>query len=159
VAEAHQDAKAALAELREIVHGIHPQLLTDRGLPPALAELARRSPVPSRVDVRLPGRLPATVESTAYFVVSEALANVAKHARASRVQIRGRLDEDALTIEVEDDGIGGADPRTGGGLQGLLDRAAAVDGALTVTSPVGGPTVVRLAVPRGVEPGQDVPRK
>jgi signal transduction histidine kinase len=147
VAEAHQDAREALAELREVVHGIHPQLLTDRGLPPALAELARRSPIPASVDVQLPDRLPATVESTAYFVVSEALTNVVKHAKACRVRIRCRLDGETLTIEVEDDGIGGADPRTSSGLQGLLDRAAVVDGALTVISPAGGPTVLRLTVP------------
>ncbi|MDN3357876.1 sensor histidine kinase [Actinomadura sp. DC4] len=146
--EAYEDARQALAELREIVHGIHPPLLTDRGLPPALAELARRSAAPARVDVELPGRLPPTVESTAYFVVSEALTNVVRHARAGSVAIRGRLADGVLTIEVTDNGVGGASVRTGGGLQGLIDRAAVVDGVLAVTSPLGGPTVLRLSVPQ-----------
>jgi signal transduction histidine kinase len=159
VAQAHRDARDALADLREIVQGIHPKLLTDRGLQPALAELTRRLAIPASVDVHLPGRLPAAVESTAYFVVSEALTNVAKHARANRIAIRGHLAGQTLTVEVEDDGIGGADPRMGSGLQGLLDRAAAADGTLTIISPAGGPTVLRLTVPCGGEPTQGVPRK
>jgi signal transduction histidine kinase len=149
VAAAHEDARQALAELREIVQGVHPQLLTDRGLPPALTELARRSAAPAHVDVRLPGRLPPAVEATAYFVVSEALTNVVKHAHADRVTIRGRLTADMLTVEIEDDGVGGASVRTGGGLEGLDDRAAVVDGTLTLVSPRGGPTVLRLTVPCG----------
>jgi len=149
VADAHEDARQALAELREIVHGVHPQLLTDRGLPPALAELARRSAAPAHVDVRLPGRLPPEVEATAYFVVSEALTNVVEHAHASRVTIHGRLEADVLTVRIEDDGVGGASVRTGGGLEGLEDRAAVVDGTLTLLSPRGGPTVLRLTVPCG----------
>jgi signal transduction histidine kinase len=149
VAAAHEDARQALAELREIVQGVHPQLLTDRGLPPALTELARRSAAPAHVDVRLPGRLPPAVEATAYFVVSEALTNVVKHAYADRVTIRGRLTADMLTVEIEDDGVGGASVRTGGGLEGLDDRAAVVDGTLTLVSPRGGPTALRLTVPCG----------
>jgi signal transduction histidine kinase len=147
VAEAHEDARQALAELRDIVHGIHPQLLTDRGLPPAITELARRSAVPAQVDVVLSERLPPAVESTAYFVVSEALTNVARHAHARSVTIRGRLGEGVLTIEITDDGVGGASVRSGGGLQGLADRAAVIDGALSLTSPRDGPTVLRLSVP------------
>jgi len=149
VADAHEDARQALAELREIVHGVHPQLLTDRGLPPALTELARRSAAPAHVDVRLPGRLPPAVEATAYFVVSEALTNVVEHAHASRVSIHGRLEADVLTVRIEDDGVGGASVRTGGGLEGLEDRAAVVDGTLTLVSPRGGPTVLRLTIPCG----------
>src|SRR3569833_1168278 len=119
VADAHEDARQALAEQREIGHGVHPQLLTDRGLPPALAELARRSAAPAHVDVRLPGRLPPEVAATAYCVVSEALTNVVEHAHASRVTIHGRLAADVLTVRIEDDGVGGASVRTGGGLEGL----------------------------------------
>ncbi|GAA2097946.1 sensor domain-containing protein [Actinomadura alba] len=156
LAGAHEDAKRALVELREIVNGVHPQLLTDRGLPPALTELARRSAVPAEVEVRLPGRLPDDVEHAAYFAVSEALTNVVKHSHAAHVRISGRLSDDVvLTLEVEDDGVGGAAVRAGGGLEGLADRLAVVNGTLTVSSPRGGPTVVGLAIP--CAPGADGP--
>ncbi|MGW4651988.1 sensor histidine kinase [Kitasatospora sp. NPDC004289] len=147
VAEAHEQARLALAELRELIRGVHPQVLTDRGLAAATTEVASRSPVPVSVDVALPGRMPASVEATAYFVVAEALANVARHSGATRAEVRGRLLGELLVVEVHDDGAGGADPAAGTGLAGLADRAAAADGTLSVSSPTGGPTVITVEIP------------
>ncbi|MFI5527864.1 sensor histidine kinase [Kitasatospora sp. NPDC051853] len=147
VAEAHDQARLALAELRELIRGVHPQVLTDRGLAAATTEVAGRSPVPVAVDVALPGRMPPAVEAAAYFVVAEALANVAKHSGASRAEVRGRLLGEVLVVEVHDDGTGGADPAAGTGLAGLADRAAAADGTLSVSSPIGGPTVITVEIP------------
>ncbi|MFG2824151.1 sensor histidine kinase [Kitasatospora sp. NPDC048365] len=147
VAEAHEQARLALAELRELIRGVHPQVLTDRGLAAATTEMASRSPLPVTVDVALPGRAPAPVEATAYFVVAEALANVAKHSGATRAEVRGRLLGELLVVEISDDGIGGADPAAGTGLAGLADRAAAADGTLSVSSPTGGPTVITVEIP------------
>ncbi|MGW2397406.1 sensor histidine kinase [Kitasatospora sp. NPDC001664] len=147
VAEAHEQARLALAELRELIRGVHPQVLTDRGLAAATTEVASRSPVPVSVDVALPGRMPASVEATAYFVVAEALANVARHSGATRAEVRGRLLGELLVVEVRDDGAGGADPAAGTGLAGLADRAAAADGTLSVSSPTGGPTVITVEIP------------
>ncbi|GIH94344.1 histidine kinase [Planobispora siamensis] len=149
VAEAHEQALLALAELRELIRGVHPKVLTDRGLPDAAVDVAGRSPVPAEVDIDLPGRLPAPVEAAAYFVISEALANVARHSRASHCRIRGRLVGERLLMEIRDDGIGGADPAGGTGLAGLADRIAVVDGRMTLSSPAGGPTVVRVEIPCG----------
>jgi signal transduction histidine kinase len=146
--EAHDGAKRALAELRNLARGIHPAVLTDRGLDAAISALAARSPVPVEVDVQLHGRPPAAVESTAYFVVAEALANVAKHAAATHAEVRVIRKDEWLLVEVCDDSVGGADP-AGGGLAGLADRVAAVDGRLAVASPQGGPTVVRAELPCG----------
>jgi signal transduction histidine kinase len=146
VGEAHEEAKRALAELRDLARGIHPAVLADRGLDAAISALAARSPVPVGVDVTT-GRLPGPVESAAYFVVAEALANAAKHARAAEIGVRISRHRDLLIVEVMDDGAGGADPAKGSGLRGLEDRVAAVDGRLTVTSPPGGPTVVRAELP------------
>ncbi|MEV6522556.1 sensor domain-containing protein [Longispora sp. NPDC051575] len=143
VGGAHEQAKLALAELRELIRGVHPQILTDRGLPAAAADVAGRSPVPVTVDLVLDGRLPASVEAAAYFVITESLANVAKHSRAGRAVVRGRVVGDRLVLEISDDGVGGADVTAGSGLAGLADRAAAANGTLTVTSPTGGPTLVR----------------
>jgi signal transduction histidine kinase len=148
VGEAHEEAKRALAELRDLARGIHPAVLADRGLDAAISALAARSPVPVGVDVTA-GRLPGPVESTAYFVVAEALTNAAKHAVASEIGVRITRHRDLLIVEVIDDGIGGADPTEGTGLRGLADRVAAVDGHLTITSPAGGPTVVRAELPCG----------
>ncbi|GAA2997872.1 sensor histidine kinase [Kitasatospora albolonga] len=147
VAEAHEQARLALAELRELIRGVHPQVLTDRGLAAATTEVASRSPVPVSVDVALPGRMPASVEATAYFVVAEALANVARHSGATRAEVKGRLLGELLVVEVRDDGAGGADPAAGTGLAGLADRAAAADGTLSVSSPTGGPTVITVEIP------------
>jgi signal transduction histidine kinase len=148
IEEAHGEVKRALADIRDLVRGIHPALLSDRGLDPAISALADRSPVPVEVDVDLDGRLPEAVETTAYFVVAEALANVAKHSGASgaRVAVR-REPEDRLVVEVIDDGIGGADLEAGSGLAGLRDRLAALDGWLSVESKAGGPTHVRAELP------------
>jgi signal transduction histidine kinase len=147
VAAAHEQAKQALAELRELIRGVHPQVLTDRGLPSAIEDAAGRSPVPVTVDVSLPRRLPSPVELTAYFVVCEALANIAKHSQARSAGIRGRIAGGNLVIEVRDDGVGGADPAAGTGLTGLADRIAVADGRLWLSSPPGGPTVLRMEVP------------
>jgi signal transduction histidine kinase len=147
VSAAHEQAKQALTELRELSRGVHPQVLTDRGLPAAVADAAGRSPVVVDVDVALPRRLPGAVEVTAYFAVCEALANVAKHSRATRASVRGRLMDDVLVVEVHDDGVGGADPAAGGGLTGLADRIAVVDGRLLLSSPPGGPTLLRIELP------------
>jgi signal transduction histidine kinase len=146
---AHEQAKQALAELRELLRGVHPQVLTDRGLPAAVDDAAGRSPVKVGTDVVLPRRLPAGIEVAAYFAVCEALANVAKHSRASRASVRGRLVDDVLVLEVTDDGVGGADPAAGTGLAGLADRVAVVDGRLLLSSPAGGPTLVRVEIPCG----------
>jgi signal transduction histidine kinase len=147
VEQAHDQAKQALTELRELIRGVHPQVLTDRGLPAAVADAAGRSPVQVDVDVVVPRRPPAGVEVAAYFAVCEALGNVAKHSRATRASVRGRLVGDVLVVEVRDDGVGGADPAAGSGLTGLADRIAAVDGRLLLSSPVGGPTLVRAEIP------------
>ncbi|WP_412538931.1 sensor domain-containing protein [Longispora sp. K20-0274] len=144
VGDAHEQAKLALAELRELIRGVHPQVLTDRGLPAAAAEVASRSSVPVDVDIALDGRLPASVEAAAYFVVTESLTNVARHSGADRAWVRGRVVGDRLLLEIRDDGVGGADPAAGSGLAGLADRAAAANGTLAVSSPAGGPTVVRV---------------
>jgi signal transduction histidine kinase len=147
VGAAHEQAKQALAELRELIRGVHPPVLADRGLPAAVEDAAGRSPVPVSVDFALPRRLPSPVELTAYFVVCEALTNIAKHSRAGRAGIRGWLTGERLVVEVRDDGVGGADPAAGTGLAGLADRIAVVDGRLLLSSPAGGPTVLRMEVP------------
>jgi signal transduction histidine kinase len=147
VAEAHDEAKRALSDVLNLARGIHPAILTDRGLDPALSALAARSPVPVDVRVDVPRRAPASVEAAAYFVVSEALTNVAKHARAERAQVTVRLaPDDRLTIQVQDDGIGGADPNAAG-LAGLRDRVRALDGEMHLLSPEGGPTVLLVELP------------
>jgi signal transduction histidine kinase len=148
VDQAHAQAKAALTELRDLVRGVHPPVLTDRGLDAALSGLAARSPVPVEMHVEMPVRPSAAVEAVAYFVVAEALTNVAKHSRASQAKVV--IDEHGyppvLTVTVSDDGIGGADPH-GAGLSGLADRMSGVDGRLTVESPRGGPTIIAAELP------------
>jgi signal transduction histidine kinase len=153
------DAKlaAALDELRELARGIHPGILTARGLPPALESLAARAPLPVVCEIDLPARPPASVEAVAYFVAAEALTNVLKYSRASTATIRAYYDADELVIEAEDDGVGGADERKGTGLQGLRDRVGALDGALTVISPPGGGTLVRACIPTGPADGPEGP--
>jgi len=147
VEAAQEQAVLALGELRELVRGVHPQILTDRGLPAAVADAADRSSVPVDVDVALRRRLPTAVEAAAYFAVCEALVNVAKHSHARRASVHGRLDGDRLIVEVRDDGTGAADPAAGTGLMGIADRVSAVDGRLLLSSPVGGPTIVRVEIP------------
>jgi signal transduction histidine kinase len=147
VTDAHQELQRAIAELRNLARGIHPVVLTDRGLDAALSALVARSPVPVRLDVELSRRLPASVEATAYFIVAEALTNAVRHAGASRVDVRVRLVGDRLRVEVADDGHGGAEQRPGGGLAGLADRASSLEGSLQVSSPAGGPTLLVAELP------------
>jgi signal transduction histidine kinase len=147
--EAHDEAKRAIVELRDLARGIHPAVLTDRGLAAALASVASRSPVPVDLRVDLDERPPATIEGIAYFVVTEALANVAKHAEATTARVTIAQRGSRLVLEVSDNGAGGADPANGTGLAGLTDRVAAVDGWMHVTSPVGGPTTLTVELPCG----------
>ena len=147
LAAAQDLAKQALAELRELIRGVHPKVLTDRGLAAAVGEAAGHAPVPVDLDLRLTGRLPETVEVAAYFVVVEALANVAKHSRATRAVVSAGVHGDRLRLDVRDDGCGGADPERGTGLVGLADRVAAVGGTVALSSPPGGPTLVHVEIP------------
>jgi signal transduction histidine kinase len=140
------EAGAALAELRELARGIHPQILTETGLSAAVDSLADRSPVGVSVEISA-DRYASAVESAAYFVISEGLANVAKYAHASHAIVRTSWHDQALAIEIEDDGIGGADPAIGTGLRGLADRLAALDGTLRVHSPDGGGTRLVARIP------------
>jgi signal transduction histidine kinase len=149
VAVAHEEAKAALAEIRDLVRGIHPVILEDRGLDAALSAVVARSPVPVSLDVQVAKRPPPAVESAAYFVVSEALTNIARHARATRAHISIARAGDRLVVEVRDDGIGGADAAGGSGLQGLRDRVAGLGGSMYVISPAGGPTTISVELPCG----------
>ena len=149
VGQAHADAKAALTELRDLVRGVHPPVLTDRGLDAALSGLAARCPVPVSLQVDVLARPRPAVEAVAYFTVAEALTNVAKHSRASHasVVVEGGGDRaGALHVVISDDGVGGADAG-GAGLAGLADRIAGVDGSLSVESPPGGPTIVSAVLP------------
>ncbi|HUA29786.1 MAG TPA: histidine kinase [Streptosporangiaceae bacterium] len=147
VAAAHDQAKQLMAELRELIHGIQPQVLTDLGLPAALGELADQSSVPVTVDVHLDGRLPRHIENNAYFAVAEALTNVAKHSGATGASVTARLHGGLLAIEINDNGHGGADPGRGTGLTGLADRMAVAGGRMLLSSPPGGPTILRVEVP------------
>ena len=142
---------AALDELRELARGIHPGILTDRGLAAALDALASRAPLDVRCDIDLPQRPPPSVEAVGYFVAAEALTNVLKYAKAQRLTIRAVQEEENIVIELEDDGVGGADERRGSGLQGLRDRVGALDGTLFVDSPLGRGTVVRARIPVGAD--------
>ncbi len=152
VDRAHAAAKEAITEMRQVARGIHPPVLTDRGLDAALSALAAASPVPVHVDVRLDHRPGATLEAITYFCVSEALTNVAKHARARQAWVEVSQRDGRLVAVVRDDGVGGADLTAGTGLVGLRQRAAAVDGNVTVDSPPGGPTVVTVELPDAPAP-------
>jgi len=154
--EAHDELKAALAELRTFVRGLHPPILDDRGLDAALSAVTANSPVPVRLRVRVADRCAPAVEAVAYFVVCEALTNAAKHARASRAEVDVERTGDRLRVVVSDDGCGGArldgaSPvgAAGTGLRGLAQRAAAVDGTLSIVSPTGGPTRITVELPCG----------
>ena len=144
---AREELGQALEELRELARGIHPAVLTDRGLPAALRALADRTPLPVDLDAVPDERLPAPVEAAAYFVVAESLTNVARYAQASRASVRVARDDGYVAVEVQDDGVGGADPQGGTGLRGLADRLAALDGRLKVISPPGEGTLVRADIP------------
>jgi signal transduction histidine kinase len=161
LAEAHDELKAALAELRGFVRGLHPPILDDRGLDAALSAVTAGSPVPVRPRVQVAERCAPAVEAVAYFVVCEALTNIARHAGASRAEVDVERTGDRLRIVVGDDGHGGArldgaadggadgGGATGTGLRGLAQRAAAVDGTLSIVSPLGGPTRVTVELPCG----------
>lgn len=154
IADARESSRAALAELRSLVRGIHPPVLADRGLAGAIEALALEQPTRIDVDVVLDGRPPAPVESAVYFAVAEALTNAAKHAAAQSVWVWLRHEGATLTALVGDDGVGGAQLVPGGGLAGIERRMAAFDGTVTVASPPGGPTLVTITVPCAL--GQDV---
>jgi signal transduction histidine kinase len=147
--EAQLELAEATAELRELARGIHPAVLSDRGLPAALEALAGRAPLPVEIVETPPERLPALVEAAAYYVVAEALTNVARYARAEHAEVRVTREDGRLTVLVADDGVGGADLTGGSGLRGLADRIAALDGRLEVDSPPGGGTRVRARIPVG----------
>jgi PAS domain S-box-containing protein len=147
ITAAEEELTHALAELRELARGIHPAVLTDRGLAAALEALASRAPVPVELSTNLEERLPGPVEAAAYYVVAEALTNVAKYAAATAVRVSAERNDGRVVVEVADDGIGGADPARGSGLRGLADRVEALDGRLHVESAAGGGTKVRAVIP------------
>jgi signal transduction histidine kinase len=147
VAGAHEQAKQLMTQLRELIHGIRPQVLTDLGLPAALRDLADQAAIPVTVHTELSGRLPGPVESTAYFVAAEALANIAKHSGASTAHVTAWCRDHLLTVEIRDDGKGLADPARGTGLTGLADRVSVVDGRMYLSSPAGGPTLIHVELP------------
>jgi signal transduction histidine kinase len=142
-----EELAEALKELRDLAHGLHPALLTARGLPAALASLAARATLPVQLDADLPRRPAEAVEVAAYYVVSEALANIAKYACAAHAGVTVAEEDDELLVEVWDDGIGGADLASGSGLQGLADRVGALDGRLVLSSVDGAGTVVQARIP------------
>ena len=137
----------AVEELREISRGIHPAILTEGGLGPALRTLSRRSSVPVELDLQVEGRLPSTVEAAAYYVAAESMTNVAKHADASYIDLAAAVSEDRLLMTVRDDGNGGADPSRGSGLIGLIDRVEALGGTVAVDSPEGTGTTLQVVLP------------
>jgi signal transduction histidine kinase len=145
--EARDALTLALAELRELTQGIRPAILVERGLSAALDDLSRRAALPVRLELAVDGRLPEQVEGAAYFVVSEALANAAKHSHASEICLAASREGDVLVLEVVDDGIGGAAAGGGSGLRGLADRVEALGGRLSVSSPPGRGTTLRAEIP------------
>jgi signal transduction histidine kinase len=147
IAEAHEEAKAALTELRNLVRGLHPAVLEDRGLDAALSGVAARMRIPVKLTVDVPRRPSPTIEAVAYFVVSEGLTNITKHAQASQAEVYVQRTSDRLHIIVSDDGVGGADASRGTGLAGLAKRAESVDGTFEIVSPPGGPTLLTVDLP------------
>jgi signal transduction histidine kinase len=145
--ESSAELQASLDELRELARGIHPAVLTDRGLGPALEALASRAPVPVEIASVPPEGLPEATATAIYFVVSEGLTNVAKYARAEHATVAVRRATDEIVVEVRDDGVGGADLASGSGLRGLSDRVAALDGRLELHSPPGEGTRLRVEIP------------
>ncbi|MFI0728063.1 histidine kinase [Streptomyces sp. NPDC021225] len=145
--EAHREAKEAIEELNNLVRGLHPAVLDDRGLDAALSGIAARAPLPVRLHVDIPERPAPTVEAVAYFVVSESLANTTKHAQATGADVTVVRTGDILRVVIADDGIGGADPAQGSGLTGLVGRVGSVDGTFDLSSPRGGPTVITVELP------------
>jgi signal transduction histidine kinase len=149
LAGAHDESKRAMRELRDLVRGIHPSVLSDRGLDAALSGLAERASVPVEITSGLNGRLPPAVETAAYYVVAESLTNVGRHSGASRAHVDIRRDGGTLVLAIADDGHGGARRRPGSGLEGLAQRVEALDGTLEVDSPQGGPTTITVRMPCG----------
>ncbi|MET9227199.1 sensor domain-containing protein [Lentzea sp. NPDC003310] len=147
IAEAHADAKLAIKELRDLARGIYPSVLGDRGLDAALSALAARVPIEVDLQVNVEPRPPTAVESAAYFTVGEALTNVTKHSNGTKATVRVNRVDTGVLVEITDNGQGGAELKPGGGLAGLADRAATIDGVVVVVSPAGGPTVVRAELP------------
>jgi signal transduction histidine kinase len=145
--EVYDGLAGALEELRDLSHGLHPAILVEAGLGPAVRALARRAPLPVRVQVRAGGRLPGASEATAYYVAAEAFTNAVKHAEASAVDIIIERADGLLTVQVRDDGAGGADPTRGSGLVGLRDRVEAVGGTMTLDSPPKAGTVLTVQLP------------
>jgi signal transduction histidine kinase len=142
-----EELKEALAELRELARGIHPAVLTDRGLKAAVDALVNRAPVPVEVGEVPDERLPEAVETAAYYLIAEAVTNVAKYARATHVAVSMRRQNGHLVVRISDDGVGGADPSAGTGLRGLSDRVEALHGRLRVDSPRGGGTRITAEIP------------
>lgn len=147
--ESHEQAKQVLTEMRDLVRGIHPAVLTDRGLDAAVSAIVGRSPVPVKVDVQSHERLPEEVEGTAYFVVVESLTNIARHSDATEASVQIRREGNWLRITVTDNGRGGADPDKGSGLRGLRDRITALDGGFALSSPEGRGTRLTVEIPCG----------
>jgi signal transduction histidine kinase len=147
IAQAREEAQLAVKELRDLARGIHPAVLSDRGLGAALEGLAARAPVPVEISGLPSAALPPEVEAAAYFVTAEALTNVAKYAQASEALVQLFVEGDRLRLEVRDDGVGGADSSAGSGLRGLCDRVDALDGSLEVHSPPGGGTTLTVELP------------
>jgi len=150
LANAREQLALGLRELRDLARGIHPSVLTERGLDAALSALAQRAPLPVELHVAVSGRLDPTIEAAAYFLVSEALTNVAKHARADRVSVDVAVVDGTLEVTIADDGAGGADDTKGSGLRGLVDRVTAVGGRIDVTSPPGQGTRLCARLPVSV---------
>ncbi|MEO3797891.1 histidine kinase [Nonomuraea sp. B10E15] len=147
IEQAHEEAKQALKELRDFVRGLHPAVLNDQGLDAALSGVAARAPVPVKLRVDIERRTSPTIEAVAFFIVSEALTNIAKHASATKAEVNVRRERDRLHVEVYDDGCGGATLDGGTGLRGLAQRIDAVDGSLRLSSPLGGPTTIEVELP------------
>jgi signal transduction histidine kinase len=147
VTEAHEEAKRTISDLRNTVRGIHPAVLTDRGLDAAISAVASNMPIPTSINIDVAERLQPIIESTAYFVAVEAMTNIVKHAEATEIAVSIALVADTLIVEVIDNGKGGADPQNGTGLIGLASRVEALDGTLVISSPAGGPTTLKAEIP------------
>ncbi|TMR94612.1 sensor histidine kinase [Nonomuraea basaltis] len=147
IVQAHEEAKQALKELRDFVRGLHPAVLNDQGLDAALSGVAARAPFPVKLRVDIEWRATPTIEAVAFFIVSEALTNIAKHAAATKAEVRVRRERDRLHVLVYDDGCGGARLDGGTGLRGLAQRIDSVDGTLRLSSPLGGPTTIEVDLP------------
>ncbi|QEV22521.1 sensor histidine kinase [Streptomyces alboniger] len=145
--QAEAQLSTAHQELRALIRGLNPPVLADHGLVAAIEDYAARFPIPVTVDLRLPEKLPRKIETTMYYLINEAMTNIAKHSGAARAEVRGRYHADLLIFDITDDGHGGVDTEAGSGVTGLADRVKALDGRMRVSSPVGGPTLLHVEVP------------